>query len=143
MPLTAQEIEQIAKRTADEIISREWERERDSLMLNSIPYAYGSPGIVVDEEVAKRTPCRCVEYRPGKFLCFSTGVVGALSDPQEALYCNPMEMMESPGLERRMRGFLGAVAICKAEMEAIPKGERLEPWLHCMSRELSARGVET
>lgn len=142
MALTKEEIGEIATRTADEVMARVREREHESLMLHSIPSAYGSPGIVVNEAVAKATPCRCIEYRPDKYLCFSKGVVGALSDPQEALYCNPREMMESPGLERRLKGWMGAVTICKAEIEPIPKGERLGPWLHCMSRELTARGVE-
>ncbi|MBW2560503.1 MAG: hypothetical protein JRE40_06565 [Deltaproteobacteria bacterium] len=47
MPLTKEEIAQIASRTADEVISRVREREQESLILHSVPYAYGSPGIVV------------------------------------------------------------------------------------------------
>lgn len=142
MALTKEEIGEIATRTADEVMARVREQEHDTLMLNSIPYAYGSPGIVVNEALAKATPCRCIEYRPNKYLCYSRGCVGGLTDEQEKLYCNPREMMESPGLQRRMESFLEAVDVCKAEIAPVPKGERLEPWLGCMSRELAARGVE-
>jgi len=140
--LSVGDIERIAKRTAEEVVARIRERERDSLLLNSIPYAYGSPGIVVDEEVAKATPCRCIEYRPGKKLCFSKGVVGALSDEQEKLYCPTEEKLESPGLQKRLEDWMESVDICKGEIAKIPPGERLKPWLSCMSRELKARGVE-
>ena len=142
MPLTKEEIGQIATRTADEVMERIRERERDSLLLNSIPYAYGSPGIVVDESVAKVTPCRYIEYKPGKRLAFSKGIVGALSDAQEEIYCPEWVKLESPGLERRLSSWMESVETCKEEIAEIPKGERLEPWLSCMSRELAAAGVE-
>lgn len=140
--ITRGEVHQIAVATADEVMSRIREQEHDSLMLHSIPHGYGSPGIVVSEAIAKTSPCRCIEYRPGKKLCFSKGIVGALSDEQEAIYCPTTEALESPGLEKRLKGWMGAVETCKAEIASIPKGERLEPWLGCMSRELAARGVE-
>lgn len=142
MPLTTEDIEQIAKRTAEEVVTRMRYREHDSLMLHSVPYAEGSPGIVVDEELAKVTPCRCIEYRPGKKLCFSKGIVGALSDEQEKLYCPTEEKLESPGLQKRLESWMGSVDICKSEIAKVPPGERLKPWLSCMSRELKARGVE-
>lgn len=142
MALTREEIGQIATRTADEVMERVREREHDSFMLHSIPYAYGSPGIVVNEALAKASPCRCIEYRPGKKLCYSRGVVGGLSDEQEKIYCPTVEELVSPGLEKRLKDWMGAVEVCKAKIEPIPKGERLEPWLTCMSRELAAAGVE-
>ena len=142
MPLTLEEVKQIATTTADEVMLRVRERERDSLLLNSIPYAFGSPGIVVNEAVAKASPCRCVEYKPGKSLCWSSGVIGALSDEQEKLYCPTIEKVERPGTVERMKNWQEAVDVCKAEIEPIPKGERLEPWLSCMSRELATHGVE-
>lgn len=142
MGITSEDIEQIAKRTAEEVMDRMRYREHEELMLNSVPYIEGSPGIVVDEGVAKATPCRCIEYRPGKKLCFSKGIVGALSDEQEKLYCPTEEKLESPGLEKRLENWMGSVDICKAEIAKIPLGERLKPYLSCMSRELKARGVE-
>ena len=137
-----EDIERIAARTADEVMARIREREHESLMLHSVPYAQGSPGVVINEAVAKASPCRCIEYRPGKKLCFSKGIVGALSDEQEGIYCPTVEALESPGLEKRMEGWMQSVETCKREIAPIPKGERLEPWLGCMSRELGARGIE-
>jgi len=113
-----------------------------NLMLHSVPYQEGSPGIVVNEATAMASPCRCVEYRPGKKLCFSRGIIGALSDEQEAIYCPVTEELESPGLEKHLKDWMDAVETCKAEIAPILKGERLEPWLSCMSRELKARGIE-
>lgn len=113
-----------------------------NLLLHSVPYQEGSPGIVVNEATAMASSCRCIEYRPGKKLCFSKGIIGALSDEQEAIYCPVTEELESPGLEKRLKDWMDAVETCKAEIAPIPKGERLEPWLSCMSRELKARGIE-
>ena len=140
--ITRGAVRQIAVATADEVMARVREREHDSLMLHSIPYAEGSPGIVVNEALAKATACRCIEYRPGKKLCFSKGIVGALSDEQEKIYCPTVEALESPGLEKRLEGWMESVETCKAEIAPIHKGERLEPWLGCMSRELTAHGIE-
>ena len=113
-----------------------------NLLLHSVPYQEGSPGIVVNEATAMASSCRCIEYRPGKKLCFSKGIIGALSDEQEAIYCPVTEELESPGLEKRLKDWMDAVETCKAEIAPIPKGERLEPWLSCMSRELKAHGIE-
>ena len=142
MAISREEIAQIATRTADEVMERIREQEHDSLMLHSLGPGFGDSGIVVDEARAKASPCRCIEYQPGKKLCFSKGIVGALSDEQEMAYCPTTEALESPGLERRLKDWMGAVEVCKAEIESIPKGERLEPWLRCMSRELETRGIE-
>ncbi len=142
MGLTREEAKEIGRVVADEVVARIREGEHDSLMLHSVPYAYGSPGIVVNETLAKATPCHCIEYKPGKKLCFSKGIVGALSDEQEKLYCSTTEEMESPGLEKRLKHWGESIETCKTEIAEIPPGERLEPWLSCMSRELSARGVE-
>lgn len=142
MALSPEEIKQIAARVADEIMERIGGQEHDSLLLQSVPYAYGSPGIIVNEALAMASPCRCLEYRPGKKLCFSKGIIGALSDEQESIYCATCEELQSPGLKRRLAQWQEAVGVCKAEIASIPKGERLQPWLSCMSRELSSRGIE-
>lgn len=143
--LTIEDIERIAKRTAEEVMDRIREGEHDRLMLHSIPYAYGSPGIIVDETKAEKTPCKCVEYKPGKSLCWSPGIWGALTNEQEKLYCPTTEKIERPGTIERMSKWQDAVNICKTEIAAIPESEgekRVTTWLRCMSRELVARGIE-
>jgi len=117
----------------------------DALMLHSIPYLHGSPGILVNEERARRTPCKCVEYKPGKKLCWSPGIIGALTDEQEATYCPTTLAIERPGTVSRMEKWQEAVDTCKAEIASIPeeKGEeRMTTWMRCMSRELKTRGVK-
>lgn len=140
--ITESQVKAIAVKAADEVMERIGEREHDSLVLHSIPSAFGSPGIVVNEALAKATPCRYIEYKPGKRLAFSKGIIGALSDTQEEIYCPEWVKLDSPGLERRLANWMESVETCKAEIAEIPKGERLEPWLSCMSRELAAHGVE-
>jgi len=134
-----EEIQSIAAKVAEKLSEN---IAVGNLLLHSVPYQEGSPGIVVNEATAMASPCRCIEYRPGKKLCFSKGIIGALSDEQEAIYCPVTEELESPGIEKRLKDWMDAVETCKAEIAPIPKGERLEPWLSCMSRELKARGIE-
>ena len=116
--------------------------EFHSLMLHAVADMYGPGGVVLDEEKAKATPCHCVEYKPGKFWCTSPGVVGALTDEQEKVYCNPMEMVEKPRLKERLTSFAEAVDTCKAEMPPTDGRTRLEIYLTCMSRELKAQGIK-
>ncbi len=134
-----EEIQSIAAKVAEKLSEN---IAVGNLLLHSVPYQEGSPGVVVNEATAMASSCRCIEYRPGKKLCFSKGIIGALSDEQEAIYCSVTEELESPGLEKRLKDWMDAVETCKAEIAPIPKGERLEPWLSCMSRELKARGIE-
>jgi len=133
-----EEIQSIAAKVAEKLSEN---IAVGNLLLHSVPYQEGSPGIVVNEATAMASPCRCIEYRPGKKLCFSKGIIGALSDEQEAIYCPVTEELESPGLEKRLKDWMDSVETCKAEIASIPKGERLEPWLGCMSRELGARSI--
>ena len=134
-----EEIQSIAAKVAEKLSE---DIAVGNLLLHSVPYQEGSPGIVVNEATAMASACRCVQYRPGKKLCFSKGIIGALSDEQETIYCPVTEKLESPGLEKRLQDWMDSVETCKAEIAPIPKGERLEPWLGCMSRELKARGIE-
>lgn len=127
--LARSEIDGLATMVASEVT--------DNLLLHSVPYIEGSPGIAVDENAAKATPCTC--YGP---VCFSKGIVGALSSSQKEWACNPRIEGKSPGMERRLKHWKEAVSTCKAEIEEYPKGERLMPWLTCMGRELPKKGIE-
>jgi len=127
------------------ISARLEDEEWTSLMLHAMPYLHGSPGIVVDEEKAKRTACKYVEYKPGKRLVWSPGIIGALTDEQERMYCPTMLAVERPGTVERMRKWQEAVDTCKLEIASIPEAkgeERMTAWMRCMSRELTARGID-
>jgi len=108
-----------------------------------LPSMEGSPGIVVDEGVARAAPCTRFDLGEGKELVFSKGVVGGLDEGQRALYCpETITQPLSEEQQRRLRGWRESADVCKGEIAEIPKGEKLQPWLGCMSRELSARGME-
>jgi hypothetical protein len=100
-----------------------------------------SPGIVVNEALAKSSPCRCATL-DGSELCFSRGIVGALDKGEKKLYCPTKTYFESAGLTERLKKFKEAVAAAQEKVKHIPKGERLEPWLAAMSEELEKRGIE-
>jgi len=127
--------------------ARGMESEIDSLAVfliaHSMPHmeTESSPGIVVDADVAARTSCRCARV-DGSEICFSKGVIGGLNEGQKEAYCNPKTYFESPGLERRIGEFKEAVKEAQQKIKDVPKGERLEPWLLAMSKELEERGIE-
>jgi hypothetical protein len=100
-----------------------------------------SPGIVIYPEVAKASPCKCAKV-DGSELCFSPGIIGAMDEGQKELYCNPRTEFKSKALQQRLRLFKQSVKAAQKKVKAIPKGERLEPWLAAMSEELTKRGVK-
>lgn len=132
--MTEQELDELATKVADKI-------KEDSvtavLLLHSVPHAYGSPGIMVDPDIAARTPCKCYDN-----ICFSRGIIGTLDAAQREAYCPTTEHVTSPGMTRRLKNWQEAVNVCKAEIEEYEKGERLTPWLSCMGRELPKHGIE-
>jgi hypothetical protein len=109
-------------------------------LVNWLPLCFtDSPGIVVDEALAKATPCRCYDI-DGKLMCFSKGIIGTLDQAQIDLYCKEKQIVKE-GIAKRVAKFREAAEVCKARIKDIPKGERLKPWLECMSKELRARGI--
>jgi len=109
------------------------------LLLNMAVESLGSPGIMVDTDVATKTSCRCYTYEGEPAICYSKGIIGSMSKGQIEAYCKPLiEIGES----KRVREFKEAAAEAKKEIEGIPRGERLEPWLREMSKSLRKRGIE-
>jgi hypothetical protein len=100
-----------------------------------------SPGIVIDPDLAARTPCKCARVNDSE-ICFSRGIIGGMDPAQKEAYCNPKTYFESPGLEKRLGEFKEAVSAAQEKIKDVPKGERLEPWLSAMSKELEKRGIE-
>lgn len=115
------------------------EEEKSKLLLIALLKELGSPGIVVDADVAARTACRCYTVRDVPKICYSRGVIGSLSPAQKEAYCNPLITL---GESKRAKAFIEAAEEAKKEIAGIPKGERLEPWLHSMSKALAKRGIE-
>ena len=114
--------------------------ENRGMLLNMAVEELGSPGIVVDPEVASRTGCRCYKVDDTE-MCFSKGIIGTLSKSQVEAYC-PTKTYVEEGLQRRIKAFKEAAEEAKKEIAGIPRGERLEPWLRAMSKALKKRGIE-
>lgn len=103
----------------------------------------GSPGAVLDEATARATPCSCFTYK-GKDLCWSKGIVGMLTQPQQEIYCVAGKAYKArPALTERYTKFAQAAEAAHKKIESMPSGmKRLETWLSEMGKELSNRGIE-
>ncbi len=100
-----------------------------------------SPGIVINEERAKATPCKCFTYK-GRDYCYSPGIIGMLETEQVPTYCPTKTYEVRPGIKQRFEEFAEAAEAAHERIEEIPKGERLVPWLREMGKELRTRGIE-
>lgn len=111
------------------------------ILLHVLVESLGSPGIVVDADVAARTGCKCYQVED-TLMCFSKGVIGTLSKPQVEAYCKTKEVITEGGMVERIKRFKEAAAEAHKEIEKLPKGERLEKWLEEMGKALTKRGIE-
>ncbi len=109
------------------------------LLLNMAVESLGSPGIMVNPDIAAKTPCRCYTYEGEPKICYSRGIIGSMSRPQIEAYCKPMIKL---GESKRIKEWMAASKEAKAAIAGIPRGERLEPWLREMSTALRKRGIE-
>lgn len=110
-------------------------------ILDFVVEVEASPGIVVNEDLAARTPCTCYVIDAETRICYSKGIIGTLTKAQRKLYCT-VEIPKTQGPTRRVKKFREASEVCQREIADIPKGERLRPRLECMGRELRKRGIE-
>ena len=105
-----------------------------------LPAMNGQPGYVVNAGVARETPCIEYHLSEQRRLTFSQGVVGPLDDEQRDMYCGEVETRQlTPAQLERMRAFDDSAQSCRTELEDVPEGERLAPWVSCMDRELRER----
>jgi len=112
------------------------------LLLAETVKEFGSPGIVVNPELAKRTGCTCYKI-DDKMLCYSKGVIGTLKYPKQVKeFCPVITEKESRALTERIENFREAAKEAHKRIEHLEKGERLEPWLRAMGEELAERGIE-
>lgn len=118
------------------------EKKREhGLLLDMAVESLGSPGLMVNTDIAARTGCRCYEV-DGTLMCFSKGIIGTLSKPQVEAYCPTKQILKEGGLVERVKKFKEAAREAKARIAKVSKGERLEPWLKAMGEELGKRGIE-
>jgi len=100
---------------------------------------------IVDEKLAKTTPCHGYKYDGEKFL-WSEGAVGMLSDPQEKKFCTTVKIKGKKGevpseLKTRWKFFKKSAKHCSEVADKKP-GKDLPQFLGCMSREAEKHGVE-
>ena len=98
-------------------------------------------GLVINEELAKRSGCTCHSIgptdTPKDLMCFSPGVVGTLTDEQDVQFCVAGRIIiRGDAIRRRVEKFRAASKKCSLEVEKYPKGERIIPRIKCMKREL-------
>ena len=97
----------------------------------------GSPGIVVDPGKARSTSCIRMELGEGhKPLIYSPGIVGALDEEQQALYCQEgyEERHITPKQQERLEAMSTAAKLCS---------KHIDSYFACLGRELKAKGQET
>ena len=115
----------------------------DDELVESLGAAEFSPGFVTDEGVARATPCTCFEMGSDKHLCFSKGVIGALDEGQQALFCPERKVKPlSEGQRRRIEGFKRATRTCQERTEDLPKEERGPAFRTCVETELTSDGIK-
>jgi len=98
---------------------------------------------VLDEEIAKTSPCTCYEY-DGKYICWSHACIGTLTDEQEKMFCNPriVKGEVSEKTRERWKQFSEMAEYCSVLVSIYPKGKRLIPYLECISREAKKRNIQ-
>ncbi len=143
--MTPEEMDQIANKVAarvlEEVVPAILAPEQEELLAHFTEHAMTGHALVVDESRAKSTPCRCFSYKSRDY-CFTPGAIGMLTTEQQAALCAAGKNYNvRPGLKARFEKFADAAEAAHKRIEGIPKGERLEPWLRSMSKELSARGI--
>lgn len=113
---------------------------------NWVPEAFhdGSiGGIVVDEGLARESPCRRIALGDSSYLMYSKGVVGALSREQEPLYCERIEDMSlPPEVVERQRKLRDAALVCQTLVKDLEGHERLEPFMQCLSAQAKEQGID-
>ena len=104
----------------------------------------GSPGIVVDPGVARSTPCIRLSLGEGSHpLVYSRGIIGAMDEGQEALYCQEgyEDREASAAQKERLAAMKQAAQTCSQEAGGATTQEHLESYFSCLGRELKRQGV--
>ena len=115
---------------------------RDKNSINLLNYAikeFASPGILMDPALARKTPCKCYTYKGKPKLCFSEGIMGAMSKLQIREFCNPLIDL---GESKRLLAFEKAAKKAHKKIEKVPKNKKFERWIKEMSEALSEENVD-
>ena len=100
---------------------------------------FGSPGILMDPALARKTPCKCYTYKGKPKLCFSKGIAGAMSKFQIEEFCNPLINL---GESKQLNAFERAAKKAHKKIEAVPQGKKFEKWIMEMGKELKDANID-
>lgn len=106
----------------------------------------GSPGILIDPGLARATKCTRIDLGAGrKPLVYSPGIIGALDEGQEVLYCQEgmVQREASPAQLAHLQAMSEAAKTCSVEAKAVAEPrEHIEAYFSCLGRELAKKHQE-
>ena len=141
MALTAEEIQEIGKKTADEVVERlqgvpdlalhiaEHEARGSALLVN--------PAKAQDPDI----PCKCFDFEEEQY-CWKPGFLGLISskkNPEQIVLCQ-IRTPANPGAQKRFAELKGAIGEAHKEYEV--SGGGLPAWWEKTGQKLAERGVE-
>jgi hypothetical protein len=115
------------------------EMENRGILLNYAIKEFGSPGILMNPSLARKTSCKCYTYKGEPKLCFSEGIIGAMSKLQIKEFCNPMVDV---GEAKQLKYFEKAAKKAHKKIKKVPKGKKFEKWISEMGKALKEENVE-
>jgi len=113
--------------------------ENRGILLNFAVKEFASPGILMDPSLARKTPCKCYTYKGKPKLCFSEGIMGAMSKLQIKEFCNPLIDL---GESERMKAFEKAAKKAHKKIEDLPEGKKFSKWIKEMGEELGKDSID-
>lgn len=140
MPLTREEIEQIATKTADEVVERI--HGTLDLAFHIAEHEAIGAGRVLEPAVARATPCRGFKFNEETYA-WSPGVLGLISSKK-----NPEQLKEfcalgitpaGAGAQERFTKLKGAIGEAHEEWER--NGEGLPEWWETVGKKMAEKGI--
>jgi hypothetical protein len=141
VPLTKEEIQEIATKVADQVIERL--QEVPDLAFHIAEHEATGSGRVVNAALARATPCKGFTFE-GETYAWSPGVLGLISSKK-----NPEQLKEfcakgiepaGAGAQERFKKLKSAIGEAHKEWEG--KGEGLKGWWQAVGEKLEAKGIE-
>jgi hypothetical protein len=141
MALSESDIEEIARRTADEVMDRVY--GMTDMVAHIMEHEIMGGARVINETTAKNTaiPCKCFSFE-GEEFCWKPGYLGLISskkNPEQLATC-AIKVPASAGAQQRFAKVRGAMQEAAKEHEK--KGGGLQGWMQTVSEKLSEKGVE-
>lgn len=99
-------------------------------------------GHVINRSKALNTPCTCYKL-DGELLCWSPGIIGTLTDKQEAIFCTSKDVTPATKeLKNRIISWQEALDEAQERYWKEPYPHRAGRWQEIVSEELAERGIE-